>query len=124
MAKLTGKAVSDQIVEYYGPITGRNYNTAGAAAPAAAAINIQVTGTGSIQLQETQTFKIRGNAGLNNFTNDKVPDETTWVNLGPVIDAAAGLTTVSPAVDPSFSCIRAIVAVSGEGRVIIQSDWR
>ncbi len=123
MAKLAGKAVNDLIVEYYGPVTGRNYNTSGAASPVAPAINVVVHGTGAVQLQESQTFKMQGNSGTNNFTHDKIADPTTWVNLGTPIDASSGLTSVVPTVDSSFSTIRAIVSTAGDGHVVIQSDW-
>lgn len=124
MTNFTGKAINDTVVEYYGPVTGRNYNTAGAAAPVVPAIHAQVRGGGAIQLQETQTFIMKGNVGGNVFTHDKLPDGATWVNLGPVITSGTPLVTVNPTVDSSFSAIRAIVVTTSiTGHATIQSDW-
>ena len=122
MAKLIGKPVNSQIVEFYGPINGRNYNTSGGTA-IPPEINVQVFGTGEVQVQQTQTFIMKGNAGNNVFTRDKLPDATTWTNLGGTIDQASGLTTVAPTVDNSFSAIRVIVTTEGEGNVVVESHW-
>ena len=124
MARLSGKAVNDVIVEYYGPIHGRNYNTAGDAAPPPASIHVRVHGTGQIQLQETQSFILKGNDGTHNFTHDQLPDQLTWVNLGAPVDTSSGVVTVNPTIDPTFSSIRAIIVTPGDGHVVIQSDWR
>ena len=123
MAKLIGKNVGDTIMEIYGPIDGRNYNTRGGV-PIPPVINVHVhNGAGAIQLQETQTFVMKGNPGPNTFTHDRVADPATWVDIGPVIDAAAGLTAVTPTVDTVFTAIRAVVVVVGGAHVVIQSDW-
>jgi len=124
MTNLTGKAINDTVVEYYGPVTGRNYNTSGSAAPVAPAIHLQVRGGGAIQLQETQSFVIKGNGGGNVFTHDKLPDGATWVNLGPVITSGNPIVTVNPTVGSYFSAIRAVVVTpSDTGHAVIQSDW-
>lgn len=123
MPKLLGKSVNDKLVEYLGPITGRNYNTSGSAAPDTPEVTVVVVGTGAVQVQQTQTPLYRGNSGTNVFTEYRVPDETTWVNLGGPINAASGPTTVNPTVDSTYSAIRVIVTTAGEGRVTIQSDW-
>ena len=125
MMKFIGKDVGDVLIEYYGPVRGRNYNVSGAAAPTVPTIHVQVFGgTGAIQVQETQTFMIKGNAGTNMFTHDKLADPATWVNIGPVITIASGLITVVPTIDSSFSSIRVIMATAGSGHAVVQSEWR
>jgi hypothetical protein len=123
MAKLIGKNVGDVITEYYGPVIGRNYNTSGAAAPVAPAIEIKVTGTGSVQVEQSNTPMIKGNAGPNVFTNDRIADPTTWATLGGVIDVTSGIVSVAPTAHATFSSIRVIMAGLGDGKVVIQSIW-
>ena len=123
MAKLIGKSIGDVITEYYGPVDGRNYNTAGDATPVAPAIDIQVFGTGSVQVQQNNTRINKPNAGPNQFTYDSVGDPTTWVALGAVVNVSSGIVTVVPTVDSVFSSIRVVLVTTGEGRVIVQSIW-
>jgi len=125
MTKFIGKKAGDVLVEYYGPIDGRNYNTAGDATPVAPAIDVQVFGTGSVQVQQNNVRFNQGNAGLNQFTYDSIGDLTSWVNLGPVIDSTSGIVTVVPTVDPKFSSIRVnlVTTGTGDGKVIVQSIW-
>jgi hypothetical protein len=123
MAKLLGKIVGQSLVEFLGPITGRNYNVSGAAAPVAPRIIIQVFGTGSVQMQQNGSSIIIGNDGGNVFTSDTEAAPTTWVALGGVISQASGQVVVNPAVNPNWGAIRAIVAVVGEGRVVVETDW-
>lgn len=123
MAKLHGKSVGDTIVEFYGPIIQRNYNTAGASSPIIPTLKVMVTGTGTIQVQETQTYIPTSNPGLNAFTTEKLPDPASWINLGTTIDESSGLVTLTLTADNVFSAIRAIVTGIGTGRVMIQSEW-
>jgi len=123
MAKFIMKSVGDVLVEYYGPITGRNYNTAGSASPVAPAIEVQVFGTGSVQVQQTQTRINKSNTGPHQYTYDSIGDPTTWVNLGATIDNTSGIVSLAPTVDPKFSSIRVILASTGEGTVTVQSIW-
>ena len=122
MAKLIGRKVGEQIVEFLGPINERNYNTnEGVAVPPS--ITVQVFGAGSVQLQQTQTPIIKGNAGLNAFTFDRIADPTTWANLGAPVTDAGGPVTVVPTVDNVFCAIRAIVVTVGNGKSLIQAEW-
>ena len=123
MAKLNGLRIGDKITEFYGPVTGRNYNTAGAAAPGAPSIIVQVFGEGSVQLEQTNTSYLKGNSGGNVFTHDREADPTTWAALGGVIDQTSGQVILTPTIDASFSAIRATLAGVGAGRVVIQSIW-
>jgi len=123
MAKLIQKSVGDVLIEYYGPVTGRNYNTSGSASPVAPAIEVQVFGTGSVQVQQNNTRINKPNAGRHQFTYDSVGDPTAWTNLGPVINVSSGIVSVSPTVDPKFSSIRVILAGTGDGTVTVQSIW-
>jgi len=123
MAKLLGKAVGDTIVEFYGPITGRNYNIQDLAVPIVPRLVVQVFGTGAVQVEETVVYVFKGNDGLNVFTRDRAADQATWSTLGAVVDEGDGQVTENPAVDDEFTVIRVIVETAGEGQVVVQADW-
>lgn len=123
MAKLIGKAVGNTLVEFLGPIEGRNYNVAGLATANPATLELQVFGSGSIQVQESQTFIFKGNDGNNVFTTEMEADPASWANLGAAIAATDGLVTRTLTDDLKFSAIRIIVAVAGTGRYVCQSIW-
>lgn len=121
MAKLVGKSVGDKITEFFGPITGKNYNTSGEATPASPSVFIQVFGTGSVQVQQTQSFFMKANNGTNPYTWER--EGTSWTNLGTPISSANGLVELTPTADTNFAAIRVIVSGTGEGTVVIQADW-
>lgn len=121
MTKLIGKAVGDKLVEYLGPIEGRNYNINGSSP--VPTLTIQLFGTGEVLIEETQTREIKGNSGNNAFTYESLPDDTTWATITTIVGNAAPVT-VPVTADPNFSAIRATVATVGEGRLVIQSNWK
>jgi len=122
MIKLSGKSIGDVLVEYYGPVAGRNYNTTGVAVPTAPTIEVQVTGTGSVQVMQTNTRINKGNNGNNVFTVDSIGDPATYVAVGGVISGPA-IVSVSPTVGLTFSSIRVVVTGAGTGTVNVQSIW-
>lgn len=120
MTKLIGKAVGDKLVEYLGPIEGRNFNINGASP--APTLTVQLFGTGEALIEETQTREIKGNTGNNAFTYESLPDDGTWAAVTTVVGGAPAIT-VPVTSDATFAAIRATVAVVGDGKLVIQSNW-
>lgn len=124
MAKLRGKAVGERIVEFLGPITGRNYNVNGSAAPVAPQIRVRVIGTGSVQLQEAPGgFQVSGGPGVNSFTWEKAAIPSAWANLGPVVADTGTHVVITPTIHANWTAVRALVSTVGDGQVIIETDW-
>lgn len=124
MFKLDGRAVNDVLVEWIGPVTGRNYNVAQAATPAPALVHIKVWGSGAVKLQHNNTFVFKAPGGDQNLHRlDKVPAETGWADDGAVVNEAAGYQTRTITVDPATLYLRVIVTTAGTGRVEVKSNW-
>lgn len=121
MAKLQGRAVGDVIAEFYGPITGRNYNVNGAATPVTPTVRAIVTGTGAVEVQENTTPVYRGNPGPNTFTHSMEGDPAGWSTAsggGPGTNLTATLTP-----DNVYCAVRVVVTTAGTGKVMIDSLW-
>lgn len=125
MAKLLGRAVGEQFVEILGPITGRNYNVNGSAAPVPPQIRVRVVGSGTVQLQEAPGgFVIAGTGGgLNGFSYEKIVNPAAWVNLGAPVSDNGTFAVLTPTIHPNWTAIRAIVTAVGAAEVIIETDW-
>jgi len=121
MAKLQGRAVGDVIAEFYGPITGRNYNVAAAAAPAAPTVRAIVTGTGTVVVEQNIVPAYVGNPGPNTFTHTMEGDPASWTvatSGGPGNNITATLTP-----NAVFCAVRVRVATVGTGKVMIDTLW-
>ncbi len=136
MARLIGKKAGDIIVEYLGPIVGRNYFSDGTGAVLVApTVQIQVFGdpAASVRLDENSDFIFLGsrasNYGSQSAINlEKHPDPAGWAPVGAAITGAAGLTTRAPTVlgnpDPVF--LRVVVvapSTNPSAYVTISSHW-
>jgi len=124
MFKFEGRAVNDVLVEWNGPVTGRNYNVYQVAAPAPALVHIKVWGSGAVKLQHNNTFIFKTPGGdQNRHRLDKVPAETGWTDDGAAISEADRYQTRTITVDPATLYLRVILTTAGTGRVEIKSNW-
>ncbi len=122
MARLDGLIAGDVVKEFLGPHAGRNYF--GVDAPA---VDVQMFGAGSVQMQTNTNFTLTGErvsspSGQVPINFEKIPDPTTWVNIGAVISAGS-IVSVAPPAQTDINFIRAIVVVPGDGNVAIATRW-
>lgn len=122
MARLDGLITGDVVKEFLGPHTGRNYFSTGAPA-----VDVQMFGGGSVQMQTNTSYILSGErvsspSGQVPINFEKIPDPTTWVDLGGVISNGS-LVSVAPLAQPNINFIRAIVVAPGDGNVAIATHW-
>ncbi len=124
MFKLEGRALNDTLVEWIGPVTGRNYNMVGLGTPIAPTVEIRVWGSGAVQLQSCDTAIFAAPSGDQNLhTIDRLPNPADWVNEGAVINEASGLTVRTVTAEDTTNFLRVIVSTAGTGRVEIKRVW-
>lgn len=126
--KLSGKAVDDVLVEWWGPHTDRNYFAA-----AAPRLLVVLRGTGTVIIEENTTLEIVGTNNSNAVGSVPIRggkvlptrDAGDWGPLATVTQASSSPTpqVVAVAASPTAKGLRARVSAVGEGAIEIVSDW-
>lgn len=124
MKKLSGKAVNSTLVEWIGPVNGRNYMGSGVSPFPSPVVEIRVFGTGGVKLQSNNTaiYKTPGSPP-NAFRYDRVPNEANWTDVGAEITQASGYVQRTVTVEDYTNFLRVIVSTAGDAKVEIKSIW-
>jgi len=123
MARLYTHKVGDVLVEFYGPVTGRNYNVSGSATPVAPVLEVEVIGNGGVQVYQSTTPVFSAPNQINAVMFETDADPASWTALGTPITSASGKVSLTPPIGTTFSALRVVLTTLGDGKLIVNPIW-